>query len=83
MDQFKNGIAKKRETGCFNIKKDNNLEQKFGLDIDDVCADFLGGYCEKFGVDECKHWYSHYKTREHLEEAIKTKDFYLSLKLTL
>jgi hypothetical protein len=53
---------------------------KIGLDIDDVCADFLTGYCDKFGVDECKHWYSHYKTKEHLDEAIKSKDFYLSLK---
>lgn len=53
---------------------------KIGLDIDDVCADFLGAYCEKFGVEECKHWYSHYKTGEHLQEAIKTEEFYLSLK---
>ena len=53
---------------------------KIGLDIDDVCADFLGGYCEKFGVEECKHWYSHYKTGEHLNEAIQDDKFYMSLK---
>ena len=53
---------------------------KIGLDIDDVICDFLGGYCEKFGVEECNHWYSHYDTGKHLSEAIKDDKFYLSLK---
>lgn len=53
---------------------------KIGLDIDDVICDFKGGYCDKFGIYECNHWSSHYKTGEHLQEAIKTPEFYLGLK---
>lgn len=54
--------------------------KKIGLDIDGVICDFHKDYCEQFDVPEPKSWACHYNTKEHLEEATKTSDFYLALK---
>lgn len=41
---------------------------RIGLDIDEVCADFLGGYAEKFDANykEAKHFYFSYQTMPNL-----------------
>lgn len=55
-------------------------KKKIGLDIDGVICDFHKDYCEKFNVPVPKSWACHYDTKEHLEEATQTSDFYLALK---
>lgn len=53
--------------------------KKIGLDIDGVICNFEDAYCKKYGHSGFDHWSSDYKTKENLEDAIKTEDFYLNL----
>lgn len=53
---------------------------KIGLDIDDVICDFVGGYCEKFGLSEPIHWNCHYDIVKQLGEVTQDDKFYLGLK---
>lgn len=53
---------------------------KIGLDIDDVIADFCGGFTEKYGFNTPKFWNFSYKTREILNNKEEIEQFYLDLK---
>lgn len=54
-------------------------DKKIGLDIDGVICNFEDAYCQKYNHPQFDHWSSDYKTRENLEDAIKTEDFYKNL----
>lgn len=54
------------------------LLKRIGLDIDDVCADFVGGIIDKFGFKKPSSWYFTYDN--FMEGITDDKDFWLSLK---
>lgn len=55
---------------------------KIVLDIDDVLADFIGGYKERYGISkETNNWYFSYKTEENLKELAKDRMFWVNLKV--
>lgn len=54
--------------------------KRIGLDIDDVLADFIGGYCEYNNITELPvHWSFFHKGEKYKLEHL-TKDFWLNLK---
>ena len=53
---------------------------RIGLDIDDVLADFVGAYCERYGMDRPKAWMFDPKFGERYKELIADNDFWLSMK---
>lgn len=52
---------------------------RFGIDIDDVLADFLGAYCARYNIEKPSAWMFDRTWDEHYEEIIKDPDFYLDL----
>lgn len=57
---------------------------RIGLDIDDVLADFIGGFSERFGLSTPTNWLWSYENKARFEELAKDPDeyarFYSSLK---
>lgn len=52
-----------------------------GLDIDDVLADFVPAYCERFGLEQdVSSWHFDEHIGGRMEELNKDRDFWLSLK---
>ena len=54
--------------------------RKIGLDIDDVLADFVTAYCEKFDIALPKFWNFDRKFKERYEQLKSDKEFWLNLK---
>lgn len=53
---------------------------KIVLDIDDVIADFIGGYKKKYNFqNDIRQWYFSYKTSDNLKDLAKDKDFWINL----
>lgn len=53
---------------------------KIVLDVDDVVADFIGGYKSYFQLNQNVHnWYFSYKTADNLKELVDNKDFWVNL----
>lgn len=56
-------------------------QKRIGLDIDDVLADFMGAYKERYNIIEEVHfWRFDPKMEERMAELHKDKDFWLNLK---
>lgn len=56
-------------------------QKKIGLDIDDVCADFLGAYKERFGItQEVYSWHFDPEMPERMQMLKKDKEFWINLK---
>jgi 5'(3')-deoxyribonucleotidase len=53
---------------------------RVGIDIDDVLADFLTKYCERYELEKPSAWMFDNKWSERYEEIINDPHFYLSLK---
>lgn len=53
---------------------------KIGLDIDEVLANFIGAYCEKYNLELPHCWNFDYEFKERLNVLRTDKDFWLSLK---
>ncbi len=54
---------------------------KIGLDIDEVLADWVGSWCEKFGFKERPiFWQFDYEMSEHWNDVAHDKDFWLNVK---
>jgi hypothetical protein len=69
-----------------NPQNDNRFDvvskiPRVALDVDDVVADFLGGYREATGDTTNPYWSSSYKIRENLEILKEDKDFWVNLKV--
>lgn len=54
---------------------------RVGLDIDEVLADFIGGYTEKYGLENAESWNFDPKIKERLEELKNNKEFWMNLKI--
>lgn len=52
---------------------------RIGLDIDDVLADFMGAYSNKYGVQEPKFWSFDRAMEERYATVCEDKDFWLSM----
>jgi 5'(3')-deoxyribonucleotidase len=52
---------------------------RVGIDIDDVLADFLGGYCKRFNIPLPSSWMYDSEFQERYEEIINDPDFYRNL----
>lgn len=53
---------------------------KIGLDIDEVLADFIGAWEERFGKKDPEFWNFDKDFSQNLEEVKNDKDFWLSIK---
>ncbi len=59
----------------------NSNVKKIGLDIDDVLADFLGGFCEYYKLEKIpSHWYFYKDGVKYSELEELPKEFWMSLK---
>lgn len=65
------------EISELNFYKNN---YKIGLDLDEVLADFMGGYKEKHGDRIITNWYFSYDTGNNLNFLKNDKQFWLNLK---
>lgn len=54
--------------------------KRIGLDIDDVLADFVGAYCEWYGLDRPKTWVFDPLFMDRYAELVKDEDFWLNMK---
>lgn len=54
---------------------------KIGLDIDDVLADFVPAYCDRFNLDIPSSWYFDRDFAKHYKTVCKDKKFWLSMKM--
>lgn len=66
-------------------EKDNRImpyfqEKRIGIDIDDVLADFIGGYCTKYERELPTSWNFDPKFEERYAEILKNPTFYKELK---
>jgi uncharacterized HAD superfamily protein len=52
---------------------------RIGIDIDDVLADFLGAYCNRFKIERPTAWMFDEEWNKHYEEVIEDPYFYLRL----
>lgn len=53
---------------------------RIGLDIDEVLADFAGGFCKWAGIKkDVPHWNYTYEVRRRWKELEKDKDFWMGL----
>lgn len=58
-----------------------HVRTHIGLDIDDVLAEFVPAYCDRFGIDQdVNSWHFDEKMDERMEELHQDRDFWLSLK---
>jgi len=53
---------------------------RIALDIDEVLADFINGYIERYGQRDITNWYFSYSTVSNLNVLKEDKDFWLNLK---
>lgn len=53
---------------------------KVGLDVDEVLADFIGGYRERFGVPAPNAWNFDREMKERFEKLKDDKEFWMNLK---
>jgi len=53
---------------------------KIGLDVDEVLADFIGTYTERFGVQPSQCWNFDPELPKRMEELKDDKDFWMNLK---
>lgn len=54
---------------------------RVALDVDDVVADFIGGYTEYTGEELNPYWAASYTLSSKLEELSKNEDFWVNLKV--
>jgi len=57
--------------------------KRIGLDIDDVIADFVPGFCEKFGFSTPESWCFSYEFFDKMHEMFESdtaEEFYMNLK---
>lgn len=54
---------------------------KIGLDLDEVCVDFLTGYAKEFNMplEDIKHFYFSYNTWNNLEELHDDHEWWINL----
>jgi 5'(3')-deoxyribonucleotidase len=52
---------------------------RIGLDIDEVLADFIGGYSAVYGIEKAESWDFDPKLPERLEELKDNKEFWMNL----
>lgn len=69
-----------------NPHMDNRFDQissvpRVALDVDDVVADFLGGYAEKTGDTMNPYWAANYDIAEKLKTLADDEDFWVNLKV--
>ena len=56
-------------------------QNRIGLDIDDVLADFLGGFCEYYNLEEIpSHWHFYKNGVKYEDLESLPKEFWLNLK---
>lgn len=53
---------------------------RIGLDIDDVLADFVGSYCERYGMERPKTWNFDPQFMERYAELCKDESFFSDMK---
>lgn len=54
---------------------------RIALDIDEVLADFLGSYSERYGIEKKQmYWNFSYETGSNMEELKHDKEFWLNIK---
>jgi uncharacterized HAD superfamily protein len=58
-----------------------NKQVRVGIDIDEVLADFLGAYCERFNIPLPSSWIYDRDFPERYEEVIEDQNFYRNLKM--
>lgn len=74
------------DTIATNPHKDNRFDQisttpRVALDVDDVVADFLGGYKERTGDNLNPYWAASYNMMDNLKELAQDEDFWVNLKV--
>lgn len=74
------------DTLATNPHKDDRFDQistipRVALDVDDVVADFLGGFAEKTGLELNNYWACNYEIGDKLKELMNDEDFWVNLKV--
>lgn len=74
------------DTIATNPHLDDRFDQistnpRVALDVDDVVADFLGGYTEKTGDKLNPYWAASYHMGDHLKELANNEEFWTNLKV--
>lgn len=57
--------------------------KRVGIDIDDVLADFIGGYCKLYDIPRSKFWELDYRFAERYQQILENDEFYLNLQTIL
>jgi len=58
-------------------------QKRVGIDIDDVLADFIGEFCNRFNLPEAEFWEFDAGFAEHYKEILEDENFYANLKTKL
>ena len=56
------------------------VPKRVGLDVDDVLADFVGSYCDRYGLSRPRWWNFDKKFCDRYAELVEDKDFWMSMK---